>query len=156
MPAGQKPWLQRSRYWILWLVVVVVVIATALIAGKGSGRGGAQRPRVIFGANVSTPSVSAINDVNGWVASDGTDSVGVYAGSQKTAAHNGMFVIVRISGTREHNKALVTRGTGSLTLLRPAAPDSESAAAAATLHFITANGATGTLDLASDRVSING
>lgn len=155
MAAGEKPWLLRNRYWILWSVVVVVVIGTALVAGKGSGRGGGQRPRVAFGVNVRSGSVSDINAVNGWVAADTTDSIGVYAGSQKSAGHNGMLVIERISGTREHLKTLVTRGTGSLTLLRPAVPDSERAAAAATLRFVTANGAIGALDLATDRVSID-
>lgn len=144
----------RGRNWVLAGVLVVAVIAAGLLAGHPKRDSGAQ-PRVAFGASVQPTSAALMNYVNGWTASDGSESIGVYAGSQRSHRRNGIFVIARLKGSHQRVKSLVVKGSGSLTLLRPARPDSEAAAYQGTLRFVTASGATGTLDLSSDSVTLS-
>lgn len=146
----------RHRNWVVAGVLVVAVVAIGLIAGHGR-QGGADRPRVSFGSQVQKlGATSQLIYTNGWVAASGRQSIGVYAGRQSFNPRNGLFVIVRRAGGGHQRLAdVVVRGSGSVTLLRPAPPLNERAALTATLHFVTANGATGTLDLSGDRVSLS-
>lgn len=150
----------RYRAWIVMgVVLLVAVLGGSLAAGtkSGSGRGGGGVPAVRFGSHVAPPgSSSQLSYTNGWVASSDRQSVGVYAGAQAAHRDNGLFVILRRSGDRLKRANVVVRGSGTVTLLRPASPANAQAALTETLHFVTANGATGTLDLSSDSVSLSG
>lgn len=141
----------RRNNWIVALVLVVTVIAVGLIAAKPSGR----RPRVAFGATVEQ--LGATSDLvytNAWVATSGSRSVAVYAGSQRFNRRNGLFVIMRQRHQRQTLTRVVVHGSGAVTLLRPGRPATEDAAFQDTLHFVTASGTTGALDLSNDRVAL--
>lgn len=142
---------------VMGVVVVVVVLATLL--GKGSRNGGGQNtagvPRVTFGAQVRRLAATGrLTYTNGWTATTGTETIGVYAGRDAANTRNGLLVIVRQSGGHRRLTNLSVRGSGALTLLRPPPPASEQAAFATTLRFITANGGTGTLALSGDSVKL--
>ncbi len=51
---------------------------------------------------------------------------------------------------------MIVHGSGAVTMLRPVRPATEDAAFQTTIHFVTANGATGTLDLGADKVTLSG
>ena len=148
----------RNRNWFLAGVLVLAVIVAGLLFGHGrrlSGAGG--EPHVSFGSQVQQPgAASELVYTNGWVASSGPQSIAVYAGRQRSNPRNGLFVILRRRGGGHQRLAdVVVRGSGIVTLLRPPAPATEQAAYGATLHFVTANGGTGTLALGGDRVALN-
>jgi hypothetical protein len=152
--------LARYRAWIVMAVVFVVVIL-AVALGKGTKNGavssGGDVPRVSFGSRVQKlGATSQLLYTNGWVSASGRQSIGVYAGRQRFNQHNGLFVILRQTAGRQRLASVVVRGSGAVTLLRPAAPASEQAAFTETLHFVTANGGTGTLALSGDHVSVSG
>jgi hypothetical protein len=148
----------RNRNWVLAGVLVLAVIAAGVLAGHGKHAPGAgAQPQVSFGSQVQQ--LGATSDLvytNGWVASGGTQAIAVYAGRQRFKRANGLFVVIRRTGGTEKITRVVVRASGALTLLRPARPASERAAFAETLHFVTANGGTGTLDLSGDRASLSG
>lgn len=151
--------LVRHRAWVVMgVVLIVVVLAVTVAPKKGRQPTAAGRPHVVFGSQLQKlGATSQLVYTNGWEASSGQQSIGIYAGRQALAPRNGLFVILR--RTREGHQRianLVVRGSGSVTLLRPATPATEQQALTETLHFVTANGATGTLDLSSDRVSLSG
>lgn len=156
-PAGDAGWLIRNRNWVLAAVLVVAVMGATVAAGRHGGGGPGASVRVGFGARVRPPrTVRQLLYTNGWVAASGRQSIGVYAGGQAGNRQNGLLVVVRVNGGRQRIAQLVVHGSGAVTLLRPPAPASESDALGATLRFITANGATGTLELSSDRVGLSG
>jgi hypothetical protein len=93
---------------------------------------------------------------NGWTATSGAQTVAVYAGRERFNQRNGLFVILRATSGRRRAASVVVHGSGEVTLLRPATPASEQSAFTETLHFVTANGGTGTLNLSGDRVSVSG
>jgi hypothetical protein len=152
----------RNRNWVLAGVLVLAVVAAGIIAGHGR-QGAVDRPRVSFGSRVSFASgvqkLGATRQLiytNGWVATTGQQSIGVYAGRQRLNPRNGLFVILRQTGRGHQRRAdVVVHGSGTVTLLRPAAPATEQAAYGATLHFVTANGGTGTLELGGAHVSLS-
>lgn len=147
--------LARYRAWVLMAVVVAVAALAALLAGRHHA--GFTAVRVRFGADIVRPAATGgLLYTNAWVASSARQSVGVYAGSQAATRGNGLFVIVRRSGDASRIRRVVVRGSGAVTLLRPAPPATAQAAATQTLRFVTASGATGTLQLSGDRVSISG
>ncbi|HEX3615758.1 MAG TPA: hypothetical protein VHU61_04420 [Solirubrobacteraceae bacterium] len=152
--------LTRYRAWIIMAVVLVVaILAVTFAAGtkKGSVRGSGDVPSVSFGSRV--PGLGAshrLMQTNGWVATSGAQAIGVYAGAQHSNQRNGLFLIVRRTGGRRRLASVVVRGSGAVTLLRPASPASQQAAFTETLRFVTANGGTGTLDLSGDRVAVSG
>lgn len=162
-PGADDSWLARRRNLILAGALVVAVIATSLVAGRsGSHDEGATRPQVSFGAHIQPPAGSngSLPFNNGWIASGATSShaVAVYAASQPSNRQNGLFVIQRETGNRLQpwkTRTILIHGSGALTLLRPAQPATESQAFDATLHFVTGSGATGTLDLSTDKVSLS-
>jgi hypothetical protein len=138
------------------VVFVVVVLAVSLAPKKTQTPTGADRPRVVFGSQVQAPSAtSRLIYTNGWKATSAQQSIGVFAGRQSASPRNGLFVILR-QARNGHRRLVdvVVRGSGSVTLLRPTTPASEQQAFTETLHFITANGATGTLDLSGDSVKL--
>ncbi|HWE59055.1 MAG TPA: hypothetical protein VG228_05100 [Solirubrobacteraceae bacterium] len=153
-------WIVRHRAWIVMAVVLAAaVLATTL--GKGTKRGfdrnGTDAARVSFGSQVRQ--LGATSDLiytNGWVATSGKQTIGVYAGGQRFNRRNGLFVIMRQSGGGPKIARIVVRGSGAVTLLRPAPAATEQAAFGETLHFVAGNGATGTLDLSGDRLSLSG
>jgi hypothetical protein len=151
--------LVRFRAWIIMAVALVVtVLAVALGKGTkhGGGRSGGGVPTVSYGAAVEELApAKGRTYTNGWVASSGRQAIAVYAGADHSDPHNGLFVIVRKTGARQRLATVVAHGSGAVTLLRPATPQSEQAAFSATLRFITANGATGTLSLAADSLSVS-
>lgn len=148
----------RNRNWFLAGVLVLAVIAAGILAGHGRrSHGGTGQPHVSFGSQVEQlGATSELVYTNGWVASSGTQSIGVYAGGQRSKRQNGLFVIMRsrIRG-RQKIARVVVAGSGAVTLLRPAPPATEQAAFSETLHFVTANGGTGTLALSGDRVALS-
>ncbi len=158
MVSGDKAWVVRNRNWLLASALVVCVILASVLFGHSKQAGGDQ-PRVIFGAQVEQ--LGATSDLvytNAWAASSGTHSIGVYAGSQRFDRPNGLFVIVRQTGNGSDQKVsrVIVHGSGAVTMLRPATPATEDAAFQTTIHFVTANGATGTLDLGTGKVSLSG
>lgn len=145
----------RNRNWIVASVLIAAVVAAAAIDSRSKPAGTAQTPRVQFGPEVrQEPSVMLLNYTNGWVARAGTDDVGVYAGSQAKDHGNGLLVTVRTVAGRRSSHSVVLRGTGAVTLLKPARPATEADALQATLRFVTASGATGTLDLGDGIASL--
>jgi hypothetical protein len=158
MAASAEPRLARlARYRssVIMVVILAVVIVAATVAGKHGG-GAAGNVKVTFGTRVQQ--LGATNDLvytNGWVAGSGSQDIGVYAGSETSGRQNGLFLVVRRMRAGQKLTRVVVRGSGAVTLLRPGAPATESAAFSATLHFVTANGATGTLSLSNDRVALS-
>jgi hypothetical protein len=151
--------LTRYRAWIIMAVVLVVaILAVTFAAGtkKESVRGSGDVPSVSFGSRVQRLKASRLIRTNGWVATSGTQAIGVYAGAEHSNQRNGLFLIVRRSGGRRRLASVVVRGSGAVTLLRPASPASQQAAFTETLRFVTANGGTGTLDLSGDHVAVSG
>ena len=140
---------------ILATVLVMAVILTVLVAGHSKTAQDSARPTVAFGPQVQPAEAAPINFSNGWAASAGSMLVGVYAGVQRANHRNGVLVIARVSAGHRKLRTLVLRGSGTVTLLRPAPPVSETAAFSATLHLVTASGSTGTLDLSGDSVSLS-
>jgi hypothetical protein len=152
--------LVRHRAWVVMAAVFVsAILAVALGKGTKNGavRGGGDIPRVSFGSGVQKAgATSRLIYTNGWTATSGAEAIAVYAGRDRINQRNGLFVILRATAGRRRGATVVVRGSGSVTLLRPTTPDSEQAAFTATLHFVTANGGTGTLNLSGDRVSVSG
>lgn len=155
-------WAARHRASLLALVLVVVVVGLALVAGRrkppvASGRGApAARLAVAFGASVEQFGAGAqLALTNGWVLTSGTRVLAVYAGSERNDRGNGLIVILHrsLTGTRRLAER-VLRGTGPVTLLRPSPPPDLATALRARLHFLAASGAAGTLDLRTDAVSL--
>jgi hypothetical protein len=149
----------RYRPWVVMSVLLAVVIVAAVAARRGTGAGGGPgRPHVTFGARVQKlGATSKLVYTNGWVVTSGGQSIGVYAGSQAFNHNNGLFVILRQTRGAHPQRltTVVVRGSGPVTLLRPATPESEQLAFTETLHFVTANGGTGTLDLSGDSLSLS-
>ena len=151
--------LIRYRAWVVMGVVLIAVVAAGILAGhrKGPKGAGADRPHVSFGSQVRQPgATSDLVYTNGWVASSAAETIGVYAGGERSNRRNGLIVVRRQTGGSQRIRRVVVHGSGPVTLLRPAPPASERAALGETLHFVTGNGATGTLDLARDGVSLSG
>lgn len=153
--------LARHRAWIVMGVVLIVAVLAVTLGKRtrnGTVHSGGGAPRVGFGPQVQKPgATSRLIYTNGWEATSAERRIGVYAGRESSSPRNGLLVILR--QTHDGNRRLtsvVVRGSGAVTLLRPARPASEQQAFTETLHFVTADGATGTLDLSSDRVSVNG
>ncbi len=151
----------RHRGWLVMLVVLCVAILAAAFGRRRSshlGTGRNEPAQVSFGPlDPRAPTVRGLAYTNGWtVAADtGRESVAVYAGSQAGHRANGLLVIVRTDALgRRTTRAVVLRGSGPVTLLRPAATLTTAAAAGATLRFLTAAGRFGTLALASYRVTL--
>ena len=144
---------------VMSLLVLVVVLAVTF--GKGSrnaaGHGGSGIPRVVFGAQVPRHGATGrLSLTNGWSATTGAEMIAVYAGRAVAHPRDGLFVILRRSGGQRRLTSVTVRGSGALTLLRPAPPASEQGAFGETLRFVTANGATGTLALNGDGVKLSG
>jgi len=158
-PIGLQDRLIRHRAWVVMGVLVLALVAVG-VTGLGAKKkvGGvtsADRPRVVFGSAVTqAPPSSVLVLTNGWVATVGAISVAVYAGSQAAHHRNGLLVIALKTGSERRQRSVVVRGAGAITLLRPPTVDSEQAAEQATLHFVTANGDSGSLNLSNDRVSL--
>jgi hypothetical protein len=145
------------------VVLVVVVIAAALGAGRTrrtvdrvpAGVGGGQAT-VSFGSGVQQiPGPAGLDYTNGWVASSGAADIGVYAGSAPNDRANGLLVVARTSGGKQVIRNFLLRGSGAVTLLKPSRPAAESAAWRETIRFVTANGAVGTLDLATSTLALS-
>jgi hypothetical protein len=141
---------------ILAIVLVVAVILAVLVAGRPKNGAGGPRPTVAFGPQVQPTAAAPVEYTNGWAASSGSTLVGVYAGRERTNGSNGVLLIARVTGGHRRLRTVILRGSGAVTLLRPPAPRSEAAADDMTLRIVTAAGATGTLDLGSDRVTLSG
>lgn len=137
-------------------MLVAVVIATGLIAGKSKTPVTGAPTLISFGANVKLPpSSSKLNYANGWIATTSANGVGVYAGSQTDNHNNGMLLIARTQSGKRTFHAVVLHGSGAVTLLKPATPDTEAAALRESVRFVTANGGVGTLNLSGDKASLS-
>lgn len=148
--------VSRYRAAIVMGVALIVVVLATVLFGKSRNSVGAGVPRVAFGAQVGQLAApSQLTYTNGWSATAGGDTVAVYAGAQSANRDNGLFVILRRSGRHQQLRSVTVHGSGSLTLLRPPSPNSEPAALTETLHFVTANGGTGTLGLSDDSVKLS-
>ncbi|MGH2862837.1 MAG: hypothetical protein ACRDLT_15225 [Solirubrobacteraceae bacterium] len=150
--------LVRYRAWIVMGVVLVAAIAAGLLSGHRRGPQGAavDRPHVSFGSQVHQLGASSdLVYTNGWVARGGAQTIGVYAGARRLNRGDGLFVITRGNRGRQKLARVVVHASGPVTLLRPAIPATEDDAVAETLHFVTANGGTGTLDLSGDGVKLS-
>jgi hypothetical protein len=153
-PGPNDSWMVRRRSLVLAGALVVAVVATGLLAGKHGGPTVAS-VHVQFGPSLQPPP-HKLTFTNGWVAVTGRQKVAVYAGSQPGHTRNGMLVaVVNVDGQSKRNAAILVAGAGALTLLRPAAFNTIQAAGQATLHFVTASGGTGTLDLSTDKVTLS-
>jgi hypothetical protein len=153
--------LVRHRAWVMMGVLILALVAVGLsgIASKNKDGGGssADRPQVVFGATVQEgPDASVLTYTNGWVATAGTASIAVYAGSQDFRRGNGVLVVLRTIEGRQTLRQLVLHGAGAVTLLRPPNAQTEAQAFQQTLRFVTASGQTGTLSLNGDRVLLSG
>lgn len=155
-PESDDSWLVRRRNLIVAGVLVAAVIATALLAGKPRGGPSVATILVRFGPSV-TPPPGKLTFTNGWVASLGHERVAVYAGSQLDHPRNGFLInVVDVDGQPKRDTAIRVVGSGALTLLRPSHFSTIQAASQAMLHFVTANGGTGTLNVSSDKVALSG
>ena len=148
-------WMVRRRSLVVASVLVVAVIAAALLAGKHRAGPTVASVHVRFGPSVQPPP-HKLTLTNGWVASAGRQRVAVYAGSQPGEPRTGLLVtVVNVDGQRKRNATIPVTGAGALTLLRPADFNTIQAAGQATVHFVSASGDTGTLDLSTDRVTVS-
>jgi hypothetical protein len=150
--------LRAQRNWLLAIVLLGVVILAAVIGShptKTASTGQGQRLKVSFGYHVAlAPLSSRINSNNGWIVSVNGSELAVYAGSQTSDSSDGLFVIDRSSASRRL-RSIVLRGSSPVTIVEPLpAVTSLQAAARATIHFVTDDGATGTLDLSTGHVSL--
>ncbi len=146
----------RHRNWIVVALMVAAVITATLLLQKPAQNQSGAAPRTSFGATVAPPAyVGGLNATNGWVVVSRSQLIAVYAGSEAENHHNGRLVVVRRTGARRTVHSVAIRGSGAITLLRPAAVGSVSAAGNAQLRFVTAAGATGTIDLTTYRVSVH-
>ncbi len=152
----------RNRNWVLAAVLVGAVVLAAAFGSRSKSTTDARAPgpQVHFGAHIQPPAGSdgSLQFNNGWIVASGTQAIAVYAGSAPGNRQNGLFLVQRHSGNEAQprkTRTIVVHGSGALTLLRPPTPASESAASQTTLHFVTANGATGTLDLANDKLALS-
>jgi hypothetical protein len=145
-----------SRAWYVAVVMVVAVIATGLIAGRSKTPASGAPTLISFGSRVKLPpSHSKLNYTNGWVAATSADGVGVYAGSQADDHNNGMLLIARTQNGKREFRTVVLHGSGVVTLLKPATPQTETAALGESIRFVTASGRVGTLNLSGDKVSLS-
>jgi hypothetical protein len=148
----------HGRNWLVAGVLIVAVIAAATLAGHSKPRISGPHAVVAFGLRVPVgrlPSRTGLRLTNGWSASSATNFVGVYAGAQTSHPDNGLLVIARRSRGRQHSGSVVLHATGAVTLLKPAAAASESAADHAILRFVTASGASGALNVGTGKVSLH-
>jgi hypothetical protein len=134
------------------LTLVAVIVLVSLLAGRSIPRG--RPPAVAFGVQVRPPAGAALEATNGWLARSGAEQVAVYAGSEASNRGNGLLLIVRADARHSHRTRLVIAGAGAVTLLRPATPATLAGALHAQLRFITAAGATGTLDVGDARTAL--
>jgi hypothetical protein len=145
--------VRLNRGLIVPVVLVAVVVAAALGAGKSKQTRAAGPVTVLFGTQFEqTPSAPGLDFINGWVVAD---DIAVYAGDQSSDSSNGLLVIVRTSSGKQRSRNIVLHGSGPVTLVRPSVPSTDSVAAAETLRFVTANGSLGRLDLSDDKVSLS-
>lgn len=149
----------RHRGWLVMLVVLVVVIL-AVVLGRRSAHhelATGQPAQTRFGPLVPlAPTVRGLAYTNGWmVAADtGRERLEVYAGSRAAHRDTGLLVIVRTDARgRRRTRTVMLRGSGPVMLVAPPAALTTTAAADATVRFLTASGRSGTLALASDRVT---
>jgi hypothetical protein len=146
----------RYRSLVVAGTLVVAVIAAGLLAGKHGGGPSGASVHARFGPLVRLPGTTGdLVYTNGWAVTSGAQLLGVYVGSQRSHRGNGLFMILRQTRGRRYMSRVVIRGSGAVTLLRPAQPDTESAARSETLHFVTASGSTGTLGLSTDKVTLS-
>lgn len=154
-PAPNDSWMVRRRSLVVAGVLVVAVIAAALIAGKQHGGPSVAAVHVRFGPSVQ-PAQHRLTLTNGWLAQAAHQEAAVYAGSQLGHPRNGLLItVVNVDGQPKRNAAILVAGAGALTLLRPADFNTIQAAGQATLHFVTASGRTGILDLSTGRVTLS-
>jgi hypothetical protein len=146
----------RGRNWLVATVLFVAVLAAAIGFGKSKNSAGARAPTVRFGVSAGQPPIAAmLDETNGWVAQAGSERIAVYAGSQSSRPANGLVFIMRTLGGRTTARSIVLHGSGSVTLLRPPRFASESDALGGTLHFITANGGVGSVNLVNDHAALH-
>jgi hypothetical protein len=105
---------------------------------------------------IAPPTV--LNPSNAWITSDGVNMTSVYAGAAGTDSTEGRFVIVRSSpesGT-EQITVVSLPGSGSVRIASsaPAGPTVETSAQQGDLPYVTASGAGGELNLATDSVVV--
>lgn len=115
-------------------------------------------PAAILGANVPVPvPASIIAETNGWLVSDGSTLVAVYAGSRGDDPSQGRVVIVRQNlGAATQTVQTVDAGaTGALTIAAnaPSGAAVETSAQTGSLLLTTARGATLRLDLATNTIT---
>ena len=114
-------------------------------------------PAAILGADVPVPiAASVIDETNGWLVSDGSTLVAVYAGSKGDDPTQGRVVIVRQDlRTVKQTVQIVDAGaTGPLTVAAgaPTGAAVETSAQTGTLKLSTNRGATVTLNLSTNTV----
>ncbi len=137
------------------LALVIIVVATGLIAGKSKAPVQGAPTLISFGSKVKLPAGSQLDFTNGWVAANSANGIGVYAGSESGNRNNGRLLVVRSQGQKLKFHPVVLRGSGAVMLLKPARPASESAALGESVRFVTANGGMGTLNLADGKASLS-
>lgn len=153
--------MRFGRALIVPVVLVVLVVAAALGAGRSKPTKSGQnltgpRPTVAFGTQLEQiPSPAGLDYMNGWAASAGRRQIGVYVGSAASNHHNGVLSVARLTPGKQRFRSFVLHGSGPVTLLPPPRPVSEAAAWNQTIRFVTANGGAGTLDLATDKVTLS-
>jgi hypothetical protein len=114
-------------------------------------------PGQLLGSDVPVPiSPAILREQNGWLVSDGSALVAVYAGAAGDDASVGRIVIVRqdlVAGTQ--SLRIVDAGpTGALTIAEaPLGSSVETSAQTGIVSLRSGNGQSLTLDLGSDEVS---
>jgi hypothetical protein len=111
-------------------------------------------PAHMLSADTQVPLSPSLIDVeNGWLVSDGKTLVAVYAGADSDNSGRGRFVVVRQNLKSGHQTMDVidVAGAGSLTITdAPKGSSVETSAQHDQIHFKSAKGKHGDLDLTSD------
>ena len=115
-------------------------------------------PAKLLGPDVPVPiSPTILRTTNGWLVSNGTTLVAVYAGAAGNDPAQGRFVIVRqnlVAGTQTQD-VVDTGNTGALTIVGPPLGSLvETSAQRGPIPFRGARGAAGVLNLATDTVEV--
>jgi hypothetical protein len=114
-------------------------------------------PATIVGPDVPVPiSPAILQATNGWIVSDGSTLVAVYAGASGEDSRRGRLAIVRQDLAKgKQTVDVVDAGTGALTIVEPPLGAAvETSAQQGRLTVLDANGVRQTLELSTDQVEV--
>lgn len=134
------------------------VAASSARSAAAAGVAAEPIPAAILGANVPVPISSAVlAETNGWLVSDGSNLVAVYAGARADDSSQGRVVIVRqdLNAATQTVQIVDAGSTGALAIAAgaPSGAAVETSAQTGSLTLNTAHGGTVKLNLATNAIS---